>query len=165
MFRAGRSNVGRNCPSPDSRGDSSPDSCRTKSARHACGNFRFPTRAGAARTSSAGRSARGARNKKRTVSVAQTARFNLPTSACNGVSAIVRVRRKERPSPPRPSYPVGAVFFLHTGRTPFSRPRGRRSDEIPRNFKRAPAVKLSFPDPRGRRRVISGGTIRARYSK
>ena len=72
----------------------------------------------------------------------------------------------EKSDLPRPDLPpVGAVFFSHTGRTPFSRPRGRQNNEIPRNSKRAPAVKLSSPDPRGRCPNKFRGAIRARCAK
>ena len=73
-------------------------------------------RAGAAQSFSTMQSARGTRNKKQSLPASQTFRFNLPVSAHSGVSAIVRVRRKKRFSPPRPSpsrggrgIPVGAA--------------------------------------------------------
>ncbi len=112
-----------------------------------------------------GRSARGARNKKRTVSAAQTARFNLPTSACNGVSAIVRVRRKERPSPPRPSPQSGRYFFRIPGepRSPASAgggqaipatqaPRSRRETPVSRPARAVPE-QVPRGDPRAVREI------------
>ena len=90
--------------------------CSSQDVPMSGGTVRPPTRAGGTRTSSAGRSARGARNKKRTVSAAQTARFNLPTSAFIGASAIVRVRRKERPSPPLPQKAGAEGWGIPLGR-------------------------------------------------
>ena len=70
-------------------------------------------RAGAAQSFSTMQSARGTRNKKQSLPASQTFRFNLPVSAHSGVSAIVRVRRKKRFSPPRPSPSRGGIFFAY----------------------------------------------------
>ena len=85
-------------------------------ARHACGNFRLPTRAGAAQSFSTMQSARVTRNKKQSLSATQTSRFNLPASDFNGVSATVRVRREKRLSPPLPQKAGAEGWGIPLGR-------------------------------------------------
>ena len=82
----------------------------------------FPTRASAAQSFSTMQSPRVTRNKRQSPFAAQTSRFNVPASACVGVSAPVPIPRSERSSPPRPALQSGRAGYPQRGSAPMGEP-------------------------------------------
>ena len=78
-------------------------------------------RAGAAQSFSTIQSSRGTRNKRQSPFAAQTSRFNVPASACDGVSATFSIPRNERSSRPDIHPPVGAGGVSPKGQRPYGR--------------------------------------------